>query len=191
MTSNVLHKVNSDQAPLCFLVLSDNLGVFLSVFLVIIMGLNATNTTCTAIVSRTISTILYFVIVFHGRSVLQAAHRSCCYSFRRVHQVLSIKVPVTLGCSVATVKAVVLRDTIGIFNSDIMTTFATTSGIDGVTARAVPALNATVTACYKRGLNTKGRSHVFHNVGSTFCLYFFTTKTTTLLYYLTKPAVIK
>lgn len=79
---------------------------------------------------------------------------------------MGVKLPVTLRCSVATVKAVVIRSTLGVLKSALITTFATTDGVRRIIARTCMTVKAAVTACKTRGVKTKGMPEVHRNFGT-------------------------
>lgn len=103
---------------------------------------------------------------------------------------LVVKLPVNLRCSVATVKDIVLRATIGALNSNTITTVATNDHVSVFVIYPFSTLNSAVTACNKRGINTKGCSHLTDNVGSTAVLTTICSTTVLIIVvFLTHPLV--
>lgn len=110
--------------------------------------------------SRKISTMLYCLCVVHRFRVLGKAPARRGFQKTLTGALLCVNIPVKLRFSVATVNDVVLRDTGGTLNATYITTFATTVHVGVFYVYPLRDLNVTVTACDKRGCNTKGPGHV-------------------------------
>lgn len=146
-----LHTLNSSGSPLCFLVVSTMVGMKLSITFVVCNNVNMRKYTCTAIVTRKVSTMLYFVCVIGGFPVLRLGGRGFEFSLPTYKGLVTLKIPVTLRFSVATVKAVVMRNTMGICKRSCVTNFSTTTGVRGMVYAMFITFNTAVTACIKRG----------------------------------------
>lgn len=188
--ANVTHSLNSDGEPLCFLVLDILIGLTLSVLLINGLKLNIHNTTTTAIVSCFTTYIFTNIFILGGRGRLGVGGSSLIPGGGVFTRRVGLNVPISLRFAVASVNSVVLRATVGNFNSSTVTTLATTNEIRRIVGVPVDKLNMTGTAFISRGCNTNGCREVVGSIGGVLVLSLLVSIFYDTILVFTKPCTI-
>lgn len=167
LLTTIFHNLNSDGSPLLFILITYIIGVVNSLILITNFRLSTTNTTVTAMTTRTID-IIYTIIVLLGGGLPFAVHGSSFQLGLRDHGFLDVNLPLTLRRFLARLSFLTLYTFIGQLNLRTSSNCNITYGVIGFTVLVPDSLVRSVTSFISRGVNTNGPGHtggtVFANV---------------------------
>lgn len=165
--STLFHNLNSDHSPLVFILITYVIGVVNSLILITNFRLSTTNTTVTAMTTRTIDMVYTVTVLLGGRLPFGVRHSSFGLG-PRYGGFLNVNLPLTLRRFLARLSFLTLYTFIGQLKLRTSSNCNITYGVIGFTVLVPDSLVRSVTSFISRGINTNGGGHtrrsVFANV---------------------------
>lgn len=158
LLSTVFHKLKSDGSPLLFMLITYVVGIFNSLVLITNFRVGTTNTTVTAIFTRTVDIIFTMILLVGGRLPFGVEGGSF-YLGPRYGGFLVVKLPLTLRRFLARVSFLTLYTFMGQLKLRTSSNCNITYGVMGFTVLMPDTLVRSVTSFISRGINTKGTGH--------------------------------
>lgn len=154
--TTVLETIKSAGQPLLFLVMTNIVGTYLGLLLMVIFRLKITNITVTAIATRYMSYVLMLQYLCGSRDDCRLHFSGLVVGGMCLKRVFRIKVPTKVRDAIVGFSGMLLRSSIGSFKSITVTKCATTGGVFKFLCTSVGTIARTYVDFADRGCKIKG-----------------------------------